>query len=191
MNYVVQEGKVLIVDEFTGRIMPGRRYSDGLHSALEAKENVKIEGESQTYATITIQNYFRLYKKLAGMTGTAETEAEEFQQIYGLDVVSIPTNKPVQRKDLNDVVYKTRREKYNAVIRDISRCYEKGQPVLVGTVTVDQSEVLSRMLQRLKIPHSVLNAKYHEREAEIVAQAGRTERQRDHRHQHGGPRNRH
>ncbi len=172
VNYVVQEGKVLIVDEFTGRIMPGRRYSDGLHSALEAKENVKIEGESQTYATITIQNYFRLYKKLAGMTGTAETEAEEFQQIYGLDVVSIPTNKPVQRKDLNDVVYKTRREKYNAVIRDISRCYEKGQPVLVGTVTVDQSEVLSRMLQRLKIPHSVLNAKYHEREAEIVAQAG-------------------
>ena len=172
VNYVVQEGKVLIVDEFTGRIMPGRRYSDGLHSALEAKENVKIEGESQTYATITIQNYFRLYKKLAGMTGTAETEAEEFQQIYGLDVVSIPTNKPVQRKDLNDIVYKTRREKYNAVIRDISRCYEKGQPVLVGTVTVDQSEVLSRMLQRLKIPHSVLNAKYHEREAEIVAQAG-------------------
>ena len=172
VNYVVQEGKVLIVDEFTGRVMPGRRYSDGLHSALEAKENVKIEGESQTYATITIQNYFRLYKKLAGMTGTAETEAEEFQQIYGLDVVSIPTNKPVQRKDLNDVVYKTRREKYNAVIRDISRCYEKGQPVLVGTVTVDQSEVLSRMLQRLKIPHSVLNAKYHEREAEIVAQAG-------------------
>jgi preprotein translocase subunit SecA len=160
------------VDEFTGRIMPGRRYSDGLHSALEAKENVKIEGESQTYATITIQNYFRLYKKLAGMTGTAETEAEEFQQIYGLDVVSIPTNKPVQRKDLNDIVYKTRREKYNAVIRDISSRYEKGQPVLVGTVTVDQSEVLSRMLQRLKIPHSVLNAKYHEREAEIVAQAG-------------------
>ena len=172
VNYVVQDGKVLIVDEFTGRIMPGRRYSDGLHSALEAKENVKVEGESQTYATITIQNYFRLYEKLAGMTGTAETEAEEFQQIYRLDVVSIPTNKPVQRVDMNDIVYKTRREKYNAVIRDIQNCYAKGQPVLVGTVTVDQSEVLSRMLQRLRIPHSVLNAKYHEREAEIVAQAG-------------------
>ena len=172
VDYVVQENKVMIVDEFTGRILPGRRYSDGLHSALEAKENVKIEAETQTYATITIQNYFRLYKKLAGMTGTAETEADEFHQIYKLDCVVIPTNVPCTRDDMNDVIYKTRREKYNAVIDEIAASHEKGQPVLVGTVTVDQSEVLSRMLQRRGVPHNVLNAKHHEREADIVMLAG-------------------
>jgi len=172
VDYVVQDNRVMIVDEFTGRILAGRRYSDGLHSALEAKEGVKIEAETQTYATITIQNYFRLYKKLAGMTGTAETEADEFQQIYKLDCVVIPTHKPCIRKDMNDVIYKTRREKYNAVIDEIAACHEKGQPVLVGTITVDQSEVLSRMLQRRGITHSVLNAKHHEKEAEIVARAG-------------------
>ncbi|MCX7848215.1 MAG: preprotein translocase subunit SecA [bacterium] len=172
VDYVVQDNRVLIVDEFTGRILPGRRYSDGLHSALEAKEGVKIEAETQTYATITIQNYFRLYEKLAGMTGTAETEAEEFHQIYKLDCVVIPTHKPCIRKDYNDVIYKTRREKYNAVIEEIAACHARGQPVLVGTITVDQSEILSRMLQRRGISHSVLNAKHHEREAEIVAQAG-------------------
>ena len=172
VDYVVQENKVMIVDEYTGRILAGRRYSDGLHGALEAKENVKIEAETQTYATITIQNYFRLYEKLAGMTGTAETEADEFLQIYGLDVLVIPTNKPIARKDFNDVIYKTRREKYNAVVDEIAECHKNGQPVLVGTVTVDQSEILSRMLKRKGISHSVLNAKHHQREAEIVAKAG-------------------
>jgi len=172
VEYVVQEGKVIIVDEFTGRLMPGRRWSDGLHGAVEAKEGVVIERETQTLATITIQNYFRMYKKLAGMTGTAETEATEFQNIYKLGVVSIPTNRPIARKDENDVVYKTRREKYNAIINEIVECHRKGQPVLVGTVSVDSSEVVSRMLQRQKIPHNVLNAKYHQREAEIVSLAG-------------------
>ena len=172
VEYVVQDGKVIIVDEFTGRLMPGRRWSDGLHGAVEAKEGVVIERETQTLATITIQNYFRMYKKLAGMTGTAETEATEFQNIYKLGVVSIPTNRPVARKDENDVVYKTRREKYNAIISEIVERHGKGQPVLVGTVSVDSSEVVSRMLQRQKIPHNVLNAKYHQREAEIVALAG-------------------
>ena len=172
VNYVVQENRVMIVDEYTGRILPGRRYSDGLHSALEAKENVKIEAESQTYASITIQNYFRLYSRLAGMTGTAETEADEFHQIYKLDVVVIPTNKPCVRNDQNDVIYKTRREKYNAVIDEIEECNKRGQPVLVGTITVDQSEIFSRMLKRRNISHSVLNAKHHEREADIVAKAG-------------------
>ncbi|MGE9292121.1 MAG: preprotein translocase subunit SecA [Puniceicoccales bacterium] len=171
-EYVIHEGKVAIVDENTGRMMPGRRWSDGLHQAVEAKEGVKIEKESKTYATITIQNYFRLYEKLAGMTGTAETEAGEFHDIYGLEVMVIPTHKPCQRVDENDVIYKTRREKYNAVIEDIKAAHENGQPVLVGTASVEASEVLSRMLQRAKIPHSVLNAKFHQQEAEIVSQAG-------------------
>ncbi|HHJ51967.1 MAG TPA: preprotein translocase subunit SecA, partial [Caldithrix abyssi] len=171
-EYVVQDGKVLIVDEFTGRIMQGRRYSDGLHQAIEAKENVKIERETQTLATITLQNYFRMYDKLAGMTGTAETEAAEFWEIYKLDVVVIPTNKPVIRKDYEDVIYRTKREKYNAVIEQIEEERSKGRPVLVGTTTVDVSETLSRMLKRRGIPHNVLNAKHHQREAEIVAHAG-------------------
>lgn len=172
VEYVVQENQVMIVDEFTGRLMPGRRWGDGLHQAVEAKEGVKIERETQTLATITIQNYFRMYDKLAGMTGTAETEADEFHQIYKLDVVVIPTNRPIRRIDGNDVIYKTQREKYNALIRDISERHQKGQPVLVGTVTVDTSELISRMLRRANITHSVLNAKNHEREAEIVSRAG-------------------
>jgi len=171
-EYVVQDGKVLIVDEFTGRILVGRRYSDGLHQAIEAKEGVKVEGETQTLATITLQNYFRLYKKLAGMTGTAETEAAEFFEIYKLDVVVIPTNKPVIREDREDLVFKTKREKYNAVIAQIEALRERGQPVLVGTTSVEVSETLSRMLKARKIPHNVLNAKHHAREAEIIAQAG-------------------
>ncbi len=172
VDYVVSEGKVMIVDEFTGRIMHGRRYSDGLHQALEAKENVKIERETQTLATITLQNYFRLYDKLAGMTGTAETEAAEFWDIYKLDVVVIPTNKPIRRIDYNDVIYRTKREKYNAVIDEIERLHKAGRPALVGTITVEVSETLSRMLKRRGIPHNVLNAKYHQQEAEIVARAG-------------------
>ncbi len=171
-EYVVQNGQVMIVDEFTGRILPGRRYSDGLHQAIEAKENVKIEGETQTLATITIQNFFRLYKKLAGMTGTAETESAEFFDIYKLDVIVIPTNKPVVRKDQDDYVFKTRREKYAAIVGRIIDLQKKGQPVLVGTASVEVSETLSRMLRAKKITHSVLNAKQHEREAEIVASAG-------------------
>jgi preprotein translocase subunit SecA len=172
VEYVVQENKVMIVDEFTGRMMPGRRWSDGLHQAIEAKEGVVIERETQTLATITIQNYFRLYKKLSGMTGTAETEATEFENIYKLGVIVVPTNKPCVRQDENDVIYKTRREKYNAIIDEIVERHRKGQPLLVGTVSVDASEVLSRMLGRQKIPHNVLNAKYHQREAEIIARAG-------------------
>ncbi len=172
VEYVVQDGKVMIVDEFTGRLMPGRRYSDGLHQAIEAKEKVKIEGESQTLATITLQNYFRMYEKLAGMTGTAETEAQEFWDIYKLDVVCIPTNVPVRREDHDDVIYRTRREKYNAIIDEITDCHERGQPVLVGTVSVEVSETLSRMLKRSGVPHSVLNAKHHQQEAEIVSRAG-------------------
>ncbi len=172
-EYVIQEGKVLIVDEFTGRILPGRRYSEGLHQAIEAKENVKVEGDTQTLATITLQNYFRLYKKLAGMTGTAETEAGEFFEIYKLDVVVIPTNKPVVRDDQEDQIYKTVREKYNAVIDFIGEMREAGRPVLVGTTSVEVSETISRMLKRRSIPHNVLNAKQHQREAEIIMQAGR------------------
>jgi len=172
VDYVVQDNHVYIVDEFTGRILPGRRWSDGLHQAVEAKEGVEIEKESQTLATITIQNYFRLYKKLAGMTGTAETEAREFKDIYKLDMVSIPTNKPVNRVDGNDQIYRTQREKYKAIIEDVRERHEKGQPVLLGTMTVDTSEVLSRMLKMAKIPHEVLNAKNHAREAEIVSMAG-------------------
>ncbi|MEO1831085.1 MAG: preprotein translocase subunit SecA, partial [Akkermansiaceae bacterium] len=171
-EYVVKDGKVVIVDENTGREMTGRRWSDGLHQAVEAKENVEIERETQTYATITIQNYFRLYEKLGGMTGTAETEAAEFQDIYGLDVLPIPNHKPNQRKDHNDQVFKTRREKFNAVVAKIQQCHEVGQPVLVGTASVEASETLSRMLQRSKITHKVLNAKYHLQEAEIVKAAG-------------------
>ena len=172
VQYVVQNNQVLIVDEFTGRILPGRRWGDGLHQAIEAKEGVQIERETQTLATITIQNYFRMYEKLAGMTGTAETEANEFRDIYGLDVMVIPTNRPVRRVDGNDVIYKTQREKYKAVIEEIQECHAQGQPVLVGTVSVDTSEVISRMLKRQRIPHNVLNAKNHEREAEIVMRAG-------------------
>jgi preprotein translocase subunit SecA len=172
VEYVVEENKVVIVDEHTGRKMPGRRWSDGLHQAVEAKEGVQIDRETQTLATITIQNYFRLYHKLAGMTGTAETEANEFHDIYKLDVVVIPTNRPIIRVDNNDRIYKTRREKYNAVIDEIKNCYAKGQPVLVGTASVEASELVSRMLKREKIPHNVLNAKYHRQEAEIVARAG-------------------
>jgi preprotein translocase subunit SecA len=172
VDYVVTDDKVMIVDEFTGRIMYGRRYSDGLHQALEAKENVKIERETQTLATITLQNYFRLYNKLAGMTGTAETEAAEFWDIYKLDVVVIPTNKPIRRLDYNDIIYRTKREKYNAVISEIERLHRAGRPVLVGTITVEVSETLSRMLKRQGIPHNVLNAKYHKQEAEIITKAG-------------------
>ncbi len=172
-QYVVKDGEVMIVDEFTGRIMPGRRYSDGLHQAIEAKEGVKIENESKTLATITFQNFFRLYGKLSGMTGTALTEEEEFQHIYKLDVVVVPTNKPIARVDEHDVVYKTENGKFNAVIEQIKECHAKGQPVLVGTVNIDKSEKLSAMLKRQGIKHEVLNAKFHEKEAEIVAQAGK------------------
>ncbi len=174
VDYVVQDNHVYIVDEFTGRVLPGRRWSDGLHQAVEAKEGVEIEKESQTLATITIQNYFRLYKKLSGMTGTAETEAREFKDIYKLDVVVIPTNRPVRRTDGNDQIYRTQREKFKAIIADVAERHRKGQPVLLGTVTVDTSEVLSRMLKLAHIPHEVLNAKNHAREAEIVALAGQT-----------------
>ena len=173
VNYVVDEGKIIIVDEFTGRKMPGRRWSDGLHQAIEAKENVTIEEENQTLATITFQNLFRMYHKLAGMTGTADTEAGEFHEIYKLDVVQIPTNLPMLRKDTDDVVYKNERAKFRAVIEEITECHVKGQPVLVGTVSVEKSEVLSSMLKKRGVPHTVLNAKYHMREAEIVAQAGK------------------
>jgi preprotein translocase subunit SecA len=172
VQYVVKDGKVIIVDDNTGREMPGRRWSDGLHQAVEAKEGCAIEKETQTFATITIQNYFRLYEKLAGMTGTAETEAAEFHDIYRLDVLPIPTNRPNTRVDENDQVFKTRREKFNAVIEKIKEAHEKGQPVLCGTASVEASQTLARMLQRAKIPHSVLNAKFHEQEAEIISQAG-------------------
>lgn len=172
-EYVVREGQVVIVDEFTGRLMFGRRYSDGLHQAIEAKEGVTVERESKTLATITFQNYFRLYKKLSGMTGTAQTEEAEFQQIYSLDVIVIPTNKPMIRQDLPDVVYKTEKGKFNAVIEQIVECNKKGQPVLVGTISIEKSEELSAMLKKRGIKHEVLNAKFHEKEAEIVAQAGK------------------
>ncbi len=172
VEYVIQDGKVLIVDENTGRVMPGRRWSDGLHQAVEAKEGVTIERETRTYATVTIQNYFRMYEKLAGMTGTAETEATEFHEIYKLAVTQIPTNKPCIRVDKNDSIFKTRRDKYNAVVKTIQEANTRGQPVLVGTVTVEQSEVLSRMLKRAGVIHTVLNAKFHQQEAEIVSRAG-------------------
>ncbi len=172
-HYVVQNDEVVIVDEFTGRLMTGRRWSDGLHQAVEAKEGVTIQQENQTLATITFQNYFRMYEKLAGMTGTADTEAYEFQEIYGLEVVVIPTNKPTQRKDFQDQIFKTTKERYDAVVRDIRECFERGQPVLVGTTSIETSEYLSDLLNKEKLPHQVLNAKQHAREAEIVAQAGR------------------
>jgi len=173
VEYVVQDGQVFIVDEFTGRILPGRRWSDGLHQAVEAKEGVTVRGETQTFATITIQNYFRMYDKLGGMTGTAETEETELYQIYGLEVMVIPTNRPVRRVDDHDRIYRTRREKYNAITEEVARQHERGLPVLVGTTNVEISETLSRMLKRRGLKHEVLNAKYHQREAEIVAQAGR------------------
>ena len=172
-QYVVQNGEIIIVDEFTGRLMPGRRWSEGLHQAVEAKEGVKIQAENQTLASITFQNYFRMYAKLAGMTGTADTEAFELQSIYGLETVVIPTNRPMQRKDQNDKVYRTMKEKFDAVIADIKDCHERGQPVLVGTTSIESSEYLAELLTKAKLPHQVLNAKQHEKEAQIVAQAGR------------------
>ena len=173
VDYVVKDGEVIIVDEFTGRLMYGRRYNEGLHQAIEAKEGVKVARESKTLATITFQNFFRLYNKLSGMTGTAMTEEAEFQEIYKLDVIEIPTNKPIARVDENDVVYKTEKAKFNAVIDKIIACNQKGQPVLVGTVTIEKSELLSSMLKKRGIKHNVLNAKHHEKEAEIIAQAGK------------------
>jgi len=172
VEYVIQDGKVIIVDEFTGRLMPGRRYSEGLHQAIEAKEGVVIERDTQTLATITIQNFFKLYEKLAGMTGTADTEAEEFAKIYGLEVVVIPTNEPVIRNDHPDRIYRTAKEKWTSIANEIEECYRRGQPVLVGTISVEKSELLSKILKKRMIPHQVLNAKYHEKEAQIIAQAG-------------------
>ena len=172
VDYMVAENKVVILDENTGRPMPGRRWSDGLHQAVEAKEGVKIDQETQTLATITIQNYFRMYEKMAGMTGTAETEAAEFKDIYKVDVVVIPTNRPVQRDDANDRVYKSEREKLNAVIQQVKECHAQGQPVLLGTASEKSSEKVARLLKLQKIPHNVLNAKHHRQEAEIVARAG-------------------
>src|SRR5699024_4893583 len=173
IDYVVKDGEVIIVDEFTGCLMYGRRYNEGLHQAIEAKEHVTVAHESKTLATITFQNYFRLYDKLSGMTGTAMTEEEEFGQIYSLDIVEIPTNRPVARVDHPDQVYKTQAGKYRAVVRQIKECHEKGQPVLVGTVSIEISELVSKLLTREGIPHNVLNAKHHDKEAEIVAQAGK------------------
>ncbi|HXI37890.1 MAG TPA: preprotein translocase subunit SecA, partial [Burkholderiales bacterium] len=172
-HYVVQNNEVIIVDEFTGRLMQGRRWSDGLHQAVEAKEGVQIQNENQTLASITFQNYFRMYGKLSGMTGTADTEAYEFQQIYGLETVVVPTHMPMVRNDKQDQVYRTAKEKYQAVIKDIRDCFDRGQPVLVGTTSIENSELISGLLQKEKLPHQVLNAKQHEREAQIVAQAGR------------------
>ena len=171
-DYIVKDDEVLIVDEFTGRVMPGRRYSDGLHQAIEAKEKVKVNRESRTLATITFQNFFNKYKKKSGMTGTALTEEKEFRDIYGMDVISIPTNRPIQRIDHEDAVYKTRKEKRHAIVDNIAEAYEKGQPVLVGTISIEKSEELSEMLKKKHIPHKVLNAKFHELEAEIVAESG-------------------
>ena len=167
-DYIIKDDEVIIVDEFTGRLMPGRRYSDGLHQAIEAKEHVKIKRESKTLATITFQNFFNKFKKKAGMTGTAQTEEKEFRTIYGMDVIVIPTNVPVKRVDHNDAVYKTKREKFNAVVNEIAETHKKGQPVLVGTINIDTSEMLSDALRKIGIPHNVLNAKQHEREAQIV-----------------------
>ena len=173
MDYIVKDGEVIIVDEFTGRVMPGSSYSDGLHQAVEAKENVKIENENQTLATVTFQNYFRMYKKLAGMTGTADTEAAKFRKIYNLDVVVIPTNMPLRRTNYSDVIYKTADEKFRAVVGEIKELYQSGRPVLVGTISIEKSERLSHFLKKQGVPHNVLNAKHHEREAEVIVQAGR------------------
>ena len=172
-DYIVKDDQVLIVDEFTGRVMPGRRYSDGLHQAIEAKEHVKVKRESKTLATITFQNFFNKFDKKAGMTGTALTEEREFREIYGMDVIEIPTNRPVIRFDDQDAVYKTKKEKFRAVVNAVKEAYDKGQPVLVGTISIQVSEEVSKMLKRAGIPHNVLNAKFHEMEAEIVAEAGR------------------
>ena len=173
VDYIVKEGEVIIVDEFTGRLMPGRRYSEGLHQALEAKENVRIENENQTLATITFQNYFRMYKKLAGMTGTASTSAEEFDKVYGLEVITVPTNKPLQRIDMPDRIYKAENGKFNAVVQEIKGKHESGQPVLVGTTSIEKNEYLGKLLDREGVPHQILNAKQHEKEGEIIAQAGK------------------
>jgi preprotein translocase subunit SecA len=172
IDYVVQNGEVMIVDSFTGRVMEGRRYSDGLHQAIEAKEGVKIQEESKTQATITYQNFFRMYKKLAGMTGTAKTEEEEFREIYNMEVITIPTNRPIARKDLPDILYPTLDSKFEAVVKEIKERHAKGQPVLVGTVAIESSERLSKMLDQAGIPHAVLNAKNHAKEAEIIMNAG-------------------
>jgi preprotein translocase subunit SecA len=173
VEYIVRDGEIIIVDEFTGRTMPGRRWSDGLHQAIEAKEGVPIQAENQTLASITFQNYFRLYGKLAGMTGTADTEAFEFQQIYNLEVIVAPTHLPMIRKDMGDLVFLTPPEKFEAVLDDIRDCRKRGQPTLVGTTSIEVSELLANLLEKDKVPHEVLNAKQHEREAEIIAQAGR------------------
>ena len=173
VDYIVKDGKIVIVDEHTGRTMEGRRWSEGLHQAVEAKEGVEIQNENQTLASITFQNYFRLYDKLAGMTGTADTEAFEFQSIYGLETVVIPTNKPMVRDDRADLIYLTTKEKYEAIAEDIHECRKQGRPVLVGTVSIENSELLSQLLKKKKIPHAVLNAKFHAHEADIIAQAGR------------------
>ena len=184
MEYIVRQGEVIIVDEFTGRTMQGRRWSDGLHQAVEAKEGVKVREENQTVASITFQNFFRLYAKLSGMTGTADTEAFEFQQIYGLEVVVIPTHKPMIRKDKSDLVFLSEADKFQAILEDIQDCVKRGQPVLVGTTSIETSERLAKLLDTANIPHEVLNAKQHEREAHIVAEAGRPGADH-HRHQHG------
>ena len=173
IDYIVKDRKIQIIDEFTGRVLGGRRFSDGLHQAIEAKENVDIQEENQTLASITYQNYFRLYKKLAGMTGTAMTESEEFFDIYKLNVVSIPTNKKMARKDHNDQIFRTEKEKYNAITKKIIECNENGQPVLVGTTSIEKSEKISKFLNEKKIKHNVLNAKQHEKEAKIIAEAGK------------------
>ena len=173
VDYVVKDGEVIVVDEFTGRLMPGRRWSDGLHQAVEAKEGVKIANENQTLASVTFQNYFRMYKKLAGMTGTADTEASEFAKIYNLDVNVVPTNRKMIRRDYADVVYRTEKEKFAAIVEEIKECVKTGQPVLVGTISIEKSERLAGLLSRNGVKHNVLNAKFHEKEAEIVAQAGR------------------
>ena len=172
VDYVINDGEIVIVDEFTGRLMPGRRYNEGLHQAIEAKERVKVARESVTLATITFQNYFRMYEKLSGMTGTAKTEEQEFKSIYQMDVISVPTNKPLIRDDMNDVVYKTERGKFNAVVEEIKQRHETGQPILVGTISIEKSETLSALLKRARIQHNVLNAKHHQKEAEIISQAG-------------------
>ena len=191
VDYVAKDGQMVIVDEFTGRLMPGRRWSDGLHQAIEAKEGLRIEQENQTLATMTFQNYFRMYDKLAGMTGTADTEAAEFAKIYKLDVTVAPTNRALVRRPTADVVYKTEREKFDAVVEEIKELHAKGRPILIGTVSIEKSERLSKLLKKGGVPdHQVLNARYHEKEAEIVAQAGRTGGG-DHRHQHGRPRHGH
>ena len=189
-DYIVKDDEVIIIDEFTGRMMQGRRYSEGLHQALEAKEHVSVQPENQTLATITFQNYFRLYGKLAGMTGTAATEAEEFMDIYGLDVVEVPTNMDMIRNDEDDEVYRTAQEKYRAIIALIKEAQKLGQPMLVGTTSIEKSEILSELLKKDKVPHQVLNARYHEQEAQDH-RPGRRPRLRDDRHQHGRPRHRH